>query len=71
MDIEYANSKITHLINEYVHSERDRAILLDRYTKWHSYKMLAANHGLTMRRIQKIDYDFRMGVLLKHKDELI
>lgn len=37
MDIEYANSKIAYIINEYVHSERDRAILLDRYTKQHSY----------------------------------
>jgi len=71
MDIEYANSKIAYIINEYVHSERDRAILLDRYTKQHSYITLSKTYNLSTRHIQTIDYRFRQGVLLKHKDLLL
>lgn len=71
MDIEYANSKMAQIINEYVHSERDREILLDRYINDYSYMQLFNKYDLSVRRIQTIDYKFRQNILLKHRDELM
>lgn len=53
---QYSDTRIRHLIDEYVHSERDRAILkrklLDRVT----FERLAEEFQLSVRRTKDIVY---------------
>jgi len=50
----YTNSQITLLINEYIHSERDRAILIDRFVNGKTFCELEATHHLSERQIKRI-----------------
>ena len=52
--IEYSNSEITMLINEYIHSERDRAILIDRLVNGLTYGELEDRHHLSERQLKRI-----------------
>lgn len=54
--IEYSNSQFIELVNEYVHSERDRAILIDRYVNGLLFKELEDKYGLTERQVKRICY---------------
>ena len=51
---EYTNSQIKALIEECVHSERDRAILIDRFINGYTFKELADKHFLSERQIKRI-----------------
>lgn len=53
---EYTNSKISHLIDEYIHSERDRNILKRRLIDGLTYERLAEEFDLSVRNIKKIVY---------------
>lgn len=68
--MEYTNSGITYIINEYVHSARDRALLLMRYVDGMTYEQIAEKLDLSVRQVQNIHYKFQQSVLLKHRDKL-
>ena len=52
--MEYMNSKIRELIAEYIHSERDRAILARRLIDGITIEKLAEEFDLTPRRVWDI-----------------
>ena len=53
---EYTNSQIANLIDEYIHSERDRNILKRRLIDGLTYERLAEEFDLSVRNIKKIVY---------------
>lgn len=63
--IEYANSQIAMLIDEYVYSERDRQILKRRYIDGICFEPLAEEFGLSVRQIKNIVYK-NENKLFKH-----
>ena len=54
--IEYKNSDIANLIDEYIHSDRDRAILKRRYIDGICYEKLAEEFDLSVRHVKNIVY---------------
>ena len=54
--IEYTNSQISQLIDEYIHSERDRNILKDRFINGFCYEPLAEKYDLSVPQIKRIIY---------------
>ena len=68
--MEYANSKMRRLIEEYVHHERNRGILLRRYIDGICYEPLAEEFDMSVRQVQNIDYHFQRTVLVQHKEEI-
>ena len=54
--MEYTNSQISLLINEYIHSERDRAILRRRLIDGMCYEPLAEEFQMSVRQIKSIVY---------------
>ena len=62
--IEYSNSEIIKVIDEYIHSERDRAILKRRLVDGLTYENLAEEFDLSVAQIKRLiykgeDYIFR------------
>ena len=55
--IEYSNSQISGLIDEWVHSERNRQILKRRFIDGITYERLAEEFDLSVRQIKKIVYE--------------
>ena len=53
---EYTNTQIASLIDEYIHSERDRAILKRRLIDGICYEPLAEEFGLSDAQIKRIVY---------------
>ena len=51
---EYTNSQIAALIDEYIHSQRDREILKDRFINGLTFSELSAKHYLSERQIKRI-----------------
>jgi len=62
---EYANSEIAYLIDEYIHSERDRAILKRRLIDGICYEPLAEEFDISVRHCKRIIYK-AMEALTKH-----
>lgn len=54
--IEYTNSQISALIDEYIHSQRDRDILKSRLIDGKTYDELSAMYNLSQRHIKTIVY---------------
>lgn len=50
------NSEIRYLIDEYIHSERDRAILKRRYIDGICYEPLAEEFDLSTIQVKRIIY---------------
>ena len=50
----YTNSEILHLINEHIHSERDRNILIDRFVNGMTFSQLESKYDLTDRQVKRI-----------------
>lgn len=63
--MEYTNSQIDRLINEHIHSERNRKILKDRYIDGLTYEALSEKHDLSVKQIRNIIYKSET-VLFKH-----
>ena len=63
--MEYTNSQIRHLIDEYIHSERDRAILCRRLIDGMCYEPLAEEFQMSVRQIKSIVYKAE-NILFKH-----
>lgn len=51
---EYTNSDITNLINEYIHSDRDRRILIDRFVNGLSFNELEVKYHLSTSQVKRI-----------------
>lgn len=64
-DVTYTNSGITAAIEEYVHSERDRAILKDRFIDGLTFEQLAERHDVSTRTIKNVIYKYEYTVF-KH-----
>ena len=58
--IEYTNSDIETIINEYIHKERDRNLLKRRYMDGITHEKLAEEFNLSVKQVKNIIY--------KHKD---
>lgn len=54
--MEYSNSVISKLIDEYVHNERNRALLKRRYIDGICYEPLAEEFDLSVRQVKHIVY---------------
>lgn len=54
--MEYSNSEITKVINEYIHNERDRKLLIRRFVDGICYEPLAEEFGLSVRQAKTIVY---------------
>lgn len=54
--IEYSNSEITKIINEYIHNERNRKLLLRRYVDGITLESLAEEFELSVRQVKNIIY---------------
>ena len=52
----YTNSQIRHLIEEHIHSARDRDILIDRFVNGLTFCELENVYHLSERQIKKIVY---------------
>lgn len=53
---DYSNSHITFVIDEYIHSERDRNILKRRLIDGLTFEMLAEEFDLSSRQVNRIVY---------------
>lgn len=51
---EYSNSKITQIIDEYIHNDRDRQILKRRYIDGRCYEPLAEEFDMSVSQIKRI-----------------
>lgn len=60
--IEYTNSQVTQVINEHVHSERDRNIMIDRLVNGMCYEPLAEKYDLSVTQVKRIIYKLQMVV---------
>lgn len=54
--IEYSNSEIERVIDEYIHSERNRKILKRRYIDGICFEPLAEEFSLSVRQVKNIVY---------------
>ena len=63
--MEYTNSEIQAVINEYIHSERDRDILKRRLIDGIRYEQLAEEFDLSVRQVKNIVYKNGDRVLLR------
>ena len=52
--IEYTNSQISNIIDEYIHSERDRAILKRRLIDGICFEPLAEEFDMSVRQMKTI-----------------
>lgn len=56
------NSQIKAVIEEYIHSERDRMILLDRFCNGYTYERIAEKHDMSTVQIKRIVYKNEMSL---------
>lgn len=54
--MEYTNSRIRELIAEYIHSERDRKILVRRLVDGITFERLAEEFEMSDKQIKRIVY---------------
>ena len=63
--IEYTNSHIAGVIDEYIHNDRNRAILKDRFVDGWTYERIAEHYDMSVRHIKRIIYTSQ-DELFKH-----
>lgn len=54
------NSQIKAVIDEYIHSERDRGILQDRFCNGYTFEKIAEKHDMSTVQIKRIVYKNEM-----------
>lgn len=59
------NSTIEHMIDEYVHNERNRKILKRKFIDGITFEKIAEEFDMSVRQIQKIVYKDGDRILLK------
>lgn len=65
--MEYKNSDIAAIIDEYIHNEKHRAILKRRYIDGCCYEPLSEEFGLSVRQTKNIIYKYEYTILSKIK----
>lgn len=55
---DYANSDFVHVVNEYVHSELHRNILIDKYVNGYTFEQIAEKHDRSARQVKNIVYRY-------------
>ena len=65
--IDYSNSEIEKAIDEYVHSERNRAILKRRLIDGICFEPLAEEFDLSVRQVKNIVYKEEQHIFAKLK----
>lgn len=63
--MDYSNSQIKTAIDEWIHSDRDRNIMLRRLIDGITYEKLAEEFDMSVRKIKRIVYKSE-EVLFKH-----
>jgi DNA-directed RNA polymerase specialized sigma24 family protein len=63
--IDYSNSQIAELIDEWIHSERDRAIMKRRLIDGLTHERLAEEFDISVRQIKRIIYK-NMDILSRY-----
>lgn len=53
---DYTNSRMIEVVNEYIHSERDRNLLIRRYVDGITYEKLAEEFGISVAQVKRIIY---------------
>lgn len=66
--MEYTNTEMARIINEYIHNERNRKILKRRYIDGITLEALAEEFDLSVKQIKNIIYK-NEAVLFKHISE--
>lgn len=64
-NISYKNSDIKAVIADYVHSQRDRDVLLSRYVDGYTYEQIAELYDLSTRQIKNIIYKHEV-IIFEH-----
>ncbi|MBP5727909.1 MAG: sigma-70 family RNA polymerase sigma factor [Clostridia bacterium] len=54
--MEYSNSQIRRIIEDFIHSERDRKILIRRLIDGITFEKLAEEQDMSVRQIKNIVY---------------
>lgn len=63
--MEYANSEIAALIDEHIHSERDRAILKRRLIDGITFEALAEEFNMSPRHMKRVVYNAQDALFRK------
>jgi DNA-directed RNA polymerase specialized sigma24 family protein len=63
--MDYSNSQIAELIDEWIHSERDRAIMKRRLIDGLTHERLAEEFDISVRQIKRIIYK-NMDILSRY-----
>ena len=63
--MDYSNSKIILLIEEHIHSERDRAILRRRLVDGITFERMAEEFDLTPRQVRRVVHNCEV-IIFKH-----
>lgn len=63
--IEYSNSEISKVIDEYIHNQRNRKLLKRRYIDGICIEPLSEEFGLSVRQAKNIIYK-NENVIFKH-----
>ena len=68
--IQYSNSRLREIVEDYIHSERDRAVLLRKYCDNRTIEQLAEEFELSVSQIKRIIYKHTMTIFgIMEKDE--
>ena len=61
------NSEIQHIIDEYIHNERHREILHDRWIDGLTFEELAEMYDYSVRQVKRIvhKYDYLLEIINK------
>lgn len=62
---QYTNPEIRKVIDDYIHSERDRKILVRRFIDGVCYEPLAEEFDLSVRQVKNIVYKYE-NVIFEH-----
>lgn len=60
--IDYTNSRISAVIDEYIHNERNRKLLKRRYIDGITYERLAEEFDLSVRQTKAIVYQSEAAI---------
>ena len=63
--MEYTNSRMEEIINEYIHSERDRAILKRRFIDGICFEPLAEEFDLSVRHTKSLVHKYEHTIFSK------
>lgn len=63
--IEYSNDSVVEIIENYIHNERNRRILIRRLRDGPTFEKLAEEFGLSVRRVKTIVYEGQ-NIIFKH-----